>query len=60
MNVYGDVVTDEMSKAYSKVVALALNGTEPARTLRVHQAQLLIAAGNPEAEAPPAWRPLSP
>ena len=35
-------------------------GTEPARTLRVHQAQLLIAAGNPEAEAPPSWRPLSP
>jgi transposase len=35
-------------------------GTEPARTLRVHQAQLLLAAGNPDAEAPPAWRPLSP
>ena len=32
-------------------------GTEPARTLRAHQAQLLLAAGNPEAEAPPAWRP---
>jgi integrase len=31
MNVYGDVVTDEMSKAHSKVVALALNGTETAR-----------------------------
>jgi transposase len=35
-------------------------GTEAARTLRVHQAQLLLAAGNPEAEAPPVWRPLSP
>ena len=34
-------------------------GTEPVRTLRTHQAQLLLAAGNPEAEAPPAWRPLS-
>ena len=33
--------------------------TEPARTLRVHQAQLLLAAGNPEAEAPPVWRPLN-
>ena len=33
-------------------------GTEPAQTLRVHQAQLLLAAGNPDAEAPPAWRPL--
>ena len=33
MNVYGDVVTDEMSKAHSKVVALALNGygTQTAR-----------------------------
>ena len=34
-------------------------GAEPARTLRAHQAQLLLAAGNPDAEAPPAWRPLS-
>src|SRR5213594_3335052 len=34
-------------------------GTEAARTLRAHQAQLLLAAGNPDAEAPPAWRPLS-
>src|SRR5450432_2114304 len=35
-------------------------GTEPAQTLRVHQAQLLLAAGNPDSEAPPAWRPLDP
>jgi transposase len=34
-------------------------GTEAARTLRAHQAQLLLAAGNPEAEAPPVWRPLN-
>ena len=34
-------------------------GTEAARTLRAHQAQLLLAAGNPEAEAPPEWRPLT-
>ncbi len=33
-------------------------GTEPAQTLRAHQAQLLLAAGNPDAEAPPPWRPL--
>jgi integrase len=26
MNIYGDVVTDEMAQAHSKVVALALNG----------------------------------
>src|SRR4051794_41067500 len=34
-------------------------GDEPARVLRAHQAQMLLAAGNPEAEAPPSWRPLS-
>ena len=34
-------------------------GTEAARMLRAHQAQLLLAAGNPEAEAPPAWRPVN-
>ena len=34
-------------------------GTAAARALRAHQAQLLLAAGNPETEAPPAWRPLS-
>ena len=34
-------------------------GTEAARTLRAHQAQLLLAAGNPHAEAPPAWRPVN-
>jgi integrase len=28
MNVYGDVVTDEMSKAHSRVVGLALNGLQ--------------------------------
>ncbi len=31
-------------------------GSEPAQTLRAHQAQLLLAAANPDAEAPPAWR----
>ena len=35
-------------------------GTEPVRTLRAHQAQLLLAAGNPDAEAPPVWRPVNP
>jgi transposase len=34
-------------------------GTEAARTLRAHQAQLLLAAANPDTEAPPVWRPLS-
>ena len=34
-------------------------GAEPAQTLRTHQAQLLLAAGNPDTEAPPSWRPLT-
>jgi transposase len=34
-------------------------GDEPARVLRAHQAQLLLAAGNPEAEAAPEWRRVS-
>src|SRR4051794_11645580 len=35
------------------------SGSEPARILRAHQAQLLLAAANPDAEAPPVWRPVS-
>jgi len=32
-------------------------GEEPARALRVHQAQvLLLAAGNPDIDAAPVWR----
>lgn len=31
MNIYGDVVTDEMSEAHSKVVGLALNGVQTER-----------------------------
>jgi integrase len=34
MNTYGDVVTDEMARAASKVAGLALNGTETARDTR--------------------------
>jgi transposase len=34
-------------------------GAEATQTLRAHQAQLLLAAANPDAEAPPSWRPLS-
>ena len=35
-------------------------GREAAKTLRAHQAQLLLAAGNPETEAAPVWHPVSP
>jgi transposase len=34
-------------------------GAGAARSLRAHQAQLLLAAANPDTEAPPSWRPLS-
>ena len=34
-------------------------GKEAARTLQAHQAQLLLAAGNPEADAAPVWRRVS-
>jgi transposase len=34
-------------------------GSEPAQTLRAHQAQLLLAAGNPDTEAAPVWRRVS-
>jgi len=35
-------------------------GREASTTLRAHQAQLLLAAGNPETEAAPLWRPVAP
>ncbi len=31
----------------------------PAKTLRAHQAQLLLAVGNPETDAAPVWRSVS-
>ena len=34
-------------------------GREASKALRAHQAQLLLAAGNPETEAAPVWRPVS-
>jgi transposase len=34
-------------------------GAEPAQTLQAHQAQLLLAADNPDAEAAPVWRRVS-
>lgn len=34
-------------------------GNEPSKILRAHQAQLLLAAGNPDTDAPPVWRKVS-
>lgn len=34
-------------------------GDTPVRTLQAYQAQLLLAAGNPDTEAAPVWRPVS-
>jgi len=35
------------------------SGNESARRLEAHQAQLLLAAGNPETAAAPVWRKVS-
>jgi transposase len=35
------------------------SGKEPSRVLQAHQAQLLLAAGNPETTAAPVWRKVS-
>jgi transposase len=35
------------------------SGQEASRVLQAHQAQLLLAAGNPETEAAPVWRKVS-
>jgi transposase len=35
-------------------------GQDASKPLRAHQAQLLLAAGNPETEAAPVWRRVSP
>jgi transposase len=34
-------------------------GDDPAKVLRAHQAQLLLAAGNPDTDAAPVWRKVS-
>jgi transposase len=36
------------------------SGAEPTRVLEAHQAQLLLAAGNPEVEGAPVWRRVVP
>ena len=35
------------------------SGNGPTRVLQAHQAQMLLAAGNPEAKAAPVWRRVS-
>ncbi|HLJ25444.1 MAG TPA: IS66 family insertion sequence element accessory protein TnpB [Candidatus Angelobacter sp.] len=35
------------------------SGNEPTRVLQAHQAQMLLAAGNPDAKAAPVWRRVS-
>jgi transposase len=35
------------------------SGKEPSRAIQAHQAQLLLAAANPEIEAAPVWRKVS-
>jgi transposase len=38
---------------------MAEGAEEPARVLRAHQAQVLLAAGNPDIDAAPVWRKVS-
>ena len=38
---------------------MAERAKEPARVLRAHQAQVLLAAGNPDIDAAPVWRKVS-
>lgn len=35
-------------------------GTEPGSVLQAHQAQMLLAAGDPQPRCAPQWRPVSP
>jgi transposase len=35
------------------------SGDEPSHSLQAHQAQVLLAAGNPDTEAAPVWRKIS-
>ena len=42
MNVYGDVVTEEMARAHRKIVALALNGTEAKLSLLARRKRVRV------------------
>ena len=52
-------ISDGVTNVYRRAVSMVATGTEPAKTLRAHQAQLLLAAGNPDTDAPPVWRPVN-
>jgi transposase len=54
------LATKRLSKGRFRWWPQATEGAqEPARALRVHQAQVLFAAGNPDIDAAPVWRKLS-
>jgi|SRR3974390_1459402 len=54
------LATKRLSKGRFRWWPQAAEGAqEPARALRVHQAQVLFAAGNPDVDAAPVWRKLS-
>src|SRR5690242_12925800 len=56
----GQEVRMELKRLYNGRVERWPSGHAATRTLEAHQAQLLLAAGNPEsAEAAPVWRRVS-
>jgi transposase len=54
------LATKRLSKGRFRWWPRMTAGTEePARVLRAHQAQVLLAAGNPDIDAAPVWRKVS-
>ena len=53
------LATKRLSKGRFRWWPQMTEGAEgQARVLRAHQAQVLLAAGNPDIDAAPVWRPL--
>ena len=53
------LATKRLSKGRFRWWPQMTGAEEPARVLRSHQAQVLLAAGNPDIDAAPVWRKVS-
>jgi transposase len=53
------LATKRLSKGRFRWWPQMTGAEEPARVLRAHQAQVLLAAGNPDIDAAPVWRKVS-
>jgi transposase len=49
----------ELEAIVQGAIPLEAHGERTGADMRAHQAQLLLAAGDPDAEAPPEWRRVS-